>query len=133
MKPIPFQYEISVPRSAIDHFEHVNNVFYLNWVQEVAEKHWKAKTPKAVREKLGWVVLDHFIKYKHPGFENEELILKTWIESYGNVKSVRRTEIIRKHDQVLIAEAKTTWCLMDLKTFKPTRISPEITAPYFEP
>lgn len=133
MKPIPFQYEITVPHSAIDHFDHVNNVFYLNWVQEVAEKHWKQKTPKSIREKLGWVVLDHFIKYRHPGFENEVLILKTWIESHGNVKSIRRTEIIRKEDMILIAEAKTTWCLMDLKSFKPTRITPEITAPYFEP
>lgn len=132
MDPIPFQFEITVPHNAIDHLGHVNNVFYLKWVQEVAEKHWKAKTPKSIREKFGWVVLDHFIKYKHPGFEHERLILKTWIESYGNVKSIRRTEIIRKEDHVLIAEARTTWCLMNLENFRPTRITPEITAPYFE-
>lgn len=133
MKPIPYQLEIEVPHEAIDQLQHVNNVFYLNWVQEVAQKHWEEKTSSEIREKWGWVVLDHFIKYHRPAFEKEHLILKTWIESYGNVKSIRCTEIIRKKDHKTIAEARTTWCLVDLKTFKPTRILPKITAPYFEP
>lgn len=132
MKPIPFEYNIEVPASAIDQLNHVNNVIYLQWVQDVAEKHWIAKTPASIRDKFGWVVLDHFIQYKHPSFFGEKLLLKTWIESYGNIKSERRTEIFRSSDQKIIAKARTTWCFVDLKNNKPTRITAEVTLPYFE-
>ncbi|HLU80980.1 MAG TPA: acyl-CoA thioesterase [Flavobacteriaceae bacterium] len=135
MTPIPFQCRASVPKSAIDRFGHVNNVFYLKLVQQVAEKHWRQKTPVEIRKKLGWVVLDHFVEYKKPAHEKEILLLKTWIESHGNVKCVRFTEILRDEDDgttTLIAKAKTTWCIMDLVYFRPTRITAELTEPYFE-
>ncbi|TQD36935.1 acyl-CoA thioesterase [Haloflavibacter putidus] len=132
MQPISFQYIIEVPNSAIDQLDHVNNVKYLQWIQDVAQKHWENKTSQDIRQKVGWVVLDHFIEYKRPAFKKEELILKTWIHNYGNIKCERRTEIIRKSDNKLVVKAKTTWCLINLKTQKPTRITPEITQPYFE-
>ena len=132
MKPISFQYTITIPESAIDQLNHVNNVTYVQWIQDVAEKHWKTKTSEEIRNKVGWVVLDHFIEYKHPSFKGEKLILKTWIENYGNIKSQRCTEIFRESDNKMVVKAKTTWCLIDLKTQKPTRITPEITQPYFE-
>ncbi|MDR6299922.1 acyl-CoA thioesterase [Mesonia maritima] len=132
MKPISFQYTITIPESAIDQLNHVNNVTYVQWIQDVAEKHWKTKTSEEIRNKVGWVVLDHFIEYKRPSFKGEKLILKTWIENYGNIKSQRCTEIFRESDNKMVVKAKTTWCLIDLKTQKPTRITPEITQPYFE-
>lgn len=132
MKPISFQYTITIPESAIDQLNHVNNVTYVQWIQDVAEKHWKKKTSEEIRNKVGWVVLDHFIEYKRPSFKGEKLILKTWIENYGNIKSQRCTEIFRESDKKMVVKAKTTWCLIDLKTQKPTRITPEITHPYFE-
>ncbi|WP_121665936.1 acyl-CoA thioesterase [Mesonia aquimarina] len=132
MKPISFQYTITIPESAIDQLNHVNNVTYVQWIQDVAEKHWKTKTSEEIRNKVGWVVLDHFIEYKRPSFKGEKLILKTWIENYGNIKSQRCTEIFRESDNKMVVKAKTTWCLIDLKKQKPTRITPEITHPYFE-
>lgn len=132
MTPIPFQQEIRVTHEAIDNLNHVNNVVYLKWTQKVAENHWKAKITEDIREKWGWVVLDHYIKYHNPAFEDEVLIVKTWIADYGHIKSTRHYEIRRKKDQKLIVEAKTTWCFMNLKTFKPARILPEIVAPFFE-
>lgn len=132
MQPIPFQYTITIPDSAIDQLDHVNNVKYVQWIQDVAQKHWNSKTSEAIRVQVGWVVLDHFIEYKRPSHRGEELILKTWIQSYGNIKCERCTEIIRKTDNKLVVKAKTTWCLINLATQKPTRITPEITKPYFE-
>ncbi|MBB4118393.1 acyl-CoA thioester hydrolase [Mesonia hippocampi] len=132
MKPIPYEDTLIVPSSAIDQLNHVNNVTYLQWIQDIAQKHWETKTPKTIREKVGWVVLDHFIEYKKPSFEGEKLSLKTWIEDYGNFKSQRCVEIKNTNTNALIVRAKTTWCLIDLKRQKPTRITPEITQPYFE-
>lgn len=121
-----FQTEITVPASAIDNLKHVNNVVYLQWVQDVAEQHWNESTSVAVRENLAWVVLNHFIEYKAPAFENELLILKTWVEKYSGVTSERHTQIIRKTDQKLLVQAKTLWCLLDKNSGKPMRITNEL-------
>ncbi|WP_339611153.1 acyl-CoA thioesterase [uncultured Planktosalinus sp.] len=121
-----FQSEITVPASAIDNLKHVNNVVYLQWVQDVAEQHWNESTDSALREKLAWVVVNHFIEYKAPAFEKEVLILKTRVEKYSGVTSERHTEIIRKADNKLLAKAKTLWCLLDITTGKPMRITKDL-------
>lgn len=132
MKPISFEIEMTVPADAIDELNHVNNVTYLQWAQDVAEKHWVTLAPESVREKVLWVVLNHFIEYKNPAFEGDHLILKTWIEHYGGVKSERRTEIIRKKDGKIMVQAKTLWCLIDAESYRPIRITKEITVPFFK-
>jgi len=121
-----FQSEITVPPSAIDNLKHVNNVVYLQWVQDVAEQHWNESTDSTLREKLAWVVVNHFIEYKAPAFEKDVLILKTWVEKYSGVTSERHTEIIKKSDNKLLAKAKTLWCLLDKTTGKPLRITDEL-------
>ncbi len=123
-----FQSEITVPASAIDTLQHVNNVVYLQWVQDVAEMHWNESTDSALREKLAWVVINHFIEYKAPAFEKDVLILKTRVEKYSGVTSERHTEIIRKADNKLLAKAKTLWCLLDKTTGKPLRITDNLRA-----
>lgn len=121
-----FQTEITVPASAIDNLNHVNNVVYLQWIQDVAAQHWNESTDSALREKLAWVVVNHFIEYKAPAFEKDVLILKTWVEKYSGVTSERHTEIIRKADNKLLVKAKTLWCLLDRTSGKPLRINEEL-------
>ncbi len=125
-----FKTEISVSKTAIDTLKHVNNVVYLQWVQDVAEQHWIASTDAALREKLVWVVVNHFIEYKAPAFEKDVLILKTWIEKYSGVTSERHTEIIRKEDDKVLVKAKTLWCLLDKDSGKPMRITDALKAKF---
>jgi acyl-CoA thioester hydrolase len=125
-----FQTEITVPSSAIDNLKHVNNVVYLLWVQDVAEQHWNVSTNSALREKLAWVVVNHFIEYKAPAVENDVLIVKTWVEKYSGVTSERHTEIVRKADGKLLVQAKTLWCMLDKATGKPMRITEELIAKF---
>lgn len=101
---------------------------YLQWVQDVAEQHWNESTDSALREKLAWVVVNHFIEYKAPAFEKDLLILKTWVENYSGVTSERHTEILRKADNKLLAKAKTLWCLLDKTNGKPLRITDDLRA-----
>ncbi len=123
-----FQTEITVPNSAIDDLNHVNNVTYLQWVQDIARQHWESVTDGALRENLVWVVVNHFIEYKAPAFENDVLILKTRVEKYSGVTSERHTEITRKADNKLLVKAKTLWCLLDKSTGKPMRITDDLKA-----
>jgi len=125
-----FETEISVPESAIDNLNHVNNVVYLQWVQDVAEQHWNESTDAALREKMVWVVVNHFIEYKAPAFEKDILVLKTWVQNYSGVTSERHTEIFRKADNKLLAKAKTLWCLLDKTSGKPMRITEDLIAQF---
>lgn len=127
MKSHVFKQQFSVPASAIDTLEHVNNVTYLQWCLDAAEAHWLLKTSELQREQFVWVVLNHFITYKNPSFLGEELEVQTWIENYSGVKSERQYKIIRLKDRKTIVEAKTLWCLLDAKSFRPTKITSEIS------
>lgn len=126
MKPFVFKQKFTVPASAIDALNHVNNVTYLQWCLDAAEAHWISKTSEKQREQNVWVVLNHYISYKNPSFLGEELETHTWIESYDGVKSERHYKIIRPADGKTIVEAKTLWCFLDGKTFRPTKIPEEI-------
>ena len=126
MTPKIFEYTLVVPRSAIDHMGHVNNVVYLQWVQDIAIKHWEARTTERMRNQYVWVALDHFIEYKNPAFENENITLQTWIQSNRGAKSERHTKIINTDTKKVLINAKTTWCLLHKETLRPTRITEEI-------
>lgn len=127
MKSEVFKQQFTVPSSAIDNLNHVNNVTYLQWCLDAAEAHWNAKTTQEQRNKNVWVVLNHFISYKNPSFLGDQLETQTWIDNYEGVKSERHYKIIRPKDNKVIVEAKTLWCFLDAKTFRPTKITDEIS------
>lgn len=127
MKSDIFKNRFIVPPSAIDGLNHVNNITYLQWCLETAEEHWISRTSEDQRAQNVWVVLNHFISYKHPSFLGEELETQTWIEKYEGVKSERHYKIIRISDGKTIVEAQTLWCFLDAKTFRPTKITEKIS------
>ena len=116
-----------VPPSAIDKRNHVNNLTYLQWCLDAAEKHWNDVAPKNFQENYVWYVINHNINYKAASFEGEKLKLTTWIAKNEGVKSDRHYKIIRLSDQKIIIEATTTWCLINEKTLRPTKITEEIS------
>lgn len=122
-----FEIEITVPKSAIDDMNHVNNVVYLQWIQDVAQQHWQNKTDTSLREQFVWVVMNHYIEYHAPAFENEQLKLKTWIDHHQGAKSERRTEITNIQTNQIVVTARTHWCLLQTKNLRPTRITKEIS------
>lgn len=132
MEALEFQKTIQVSASDLDDQNHVNNLRYMEWVLEVSESHWVKQTIEQTRENFAWFVLDHYIKYKHQAFIGEKLILKTWVESCGRVKSVRRVDIIRESDQKIMVEAKSTWVFIDRNSQKPTEIKDDILQAFFE-
>jgi acyl-CoA thioester hydrolase len=121
-----FQISIAVTKEVLDEANHVNNVEYLRWVQEVSQKHWQSKVNEDTLKKYAWVALDHHIQYKSPAFLHEELILRTFITANTAATCTRVVEIYR--DDKLITKAKTNWCLINNETQKPARIPAEILA-----
>ncbi len=118
--------EISVSKNDLDDLNHVNNVIYIQWVQEIAKNHWKSLVSDEIKDNYYWILLEHQIKYLNPAFLNDKIRLKTYIEKNEGVKSVRIVEIYNKDTNKLLVSSKTMWCLISAKTNKPCRITDEI-------
>lgn len=119
-----FTFTLVVNKNEIDNLNHVNNIHYIQWVQNVAQKHWNILSNSSLDEKYVWVVLRHEIDYLAAANLNDIITINTWIgDSYG-VKSERFVEIMK--DSKVIAKAKTIWCLLDKNKMKPVRIPQEI-------
>jgi acyl-CoA thioester hydrolase len=115
---------VTVKKEHIDQQNHVNNVVFLQWVQEIAGDHWKSKKLTAFDKEHYWVVIDHYIKYSGEAFVNDVLEIKTYVEQIGGVRSTRMVEFHK--GQKIIVVAKTNWCLLNRITKRPARISSQI-------
>ncbi|WP_340073595.1 acyl-CoA thioesterase [Leptobacterium sp. I13] len=121
-----FQKIITVTKDDLDDMNHVNNVRYVQWVQDIAKEHWQIATSREIQRKYIWVVLNHNITYKKPAFIDDKIRLCTYVQKSEGVTSVRIVEMFNTENDMLIAFAKTTWCLLGTKTKKPCRIHNDI-------
>ncbi|GHC46841.1 acyl-CoA thioesterase [Ulvibacter litoralis] len=122
---IVFSNSFQVTAEDTDFLNHVNNVVYLKWIQEISEKHWNTFATSEMKEQLIWMVLQHKIDYLHQSFEGDTITISTWVEKNEGVKSTRKVLIYR--DDVLLVSSETIWCLLDKKTMKPKRITDNIS------
>ncbi len=124
--PNIYQESIIVTQGHLDELLHVNNVQYLQWIQDVAKHHWDLKAAPAWLEKYAWVALDHFIEYKKPAFLGDKLRLQTHVHSFEGVKSNRLVRITNEVSGTLIVQSSTNWCMIDRLTNKPSRVLKEM-------
>ncbi|MDP3428656.1 MAG: acyl-CoA thioesterase [Humidesulfovibrio sp.] len=123
--PRIFTRDIVVAPSDIDVQGHVNNLRYLQWMQDVAVAHSAAQgwsMERYVTEGMGWVVRSHAITYKRPAFLGEVITACTWIAGFSPRTSPRRYLFWRAADTCVLAEAETMWVFVDLKTGRPTKV-----------
>ena len=128
MEQFTYSNTIIVKPEHTDELKHVNNVAYVQWIQDIAVKHWNAVAVDEIRKKYVWVILRHEIDYKKPGFAGDELLLKTCVLNVQKFTSDRQVQIFRKSDNTLLAQSKTTWCMLNAASFRPTIIPDEIKA-----
>lgn len=127
--PISSSYSkvIVIPPDAIDENGHVNNVTYVQWMQDIAVEHYasiggiEAQGPEAT-----WVVREHKVEYLLPAFAGEEIEIRTWVENIRRVRSLRRYEFIRKPDGKMLVKGETDWVFVDVKTGSPRAVPEEV-------
>ena len=129
MLDLTFSKTITVPTSVIDENGHVNNVAYVQWMQEIAVEHWAALGgPEAQKPYGTWFVREHRIEYFLPAFAGDEIEMRTWVENIRHVRSLRKYEFIRKRDAKVLAQGETDWVFVDAKTGKPIAIPEQVRA-----
>ena len=121
---------VAVLSEDIDEQNHVNNMVYLRWVQEIAIAHWRAIASPEAQAAVSWVVLRHEIEYKSPAVLGDEVELRTWVGKATRLTFERFTEIRRKNETRLLAKARTLWCPIDPQTARPTRVSNEVRSQF---
>jgi len=121
-----FEYEITVLPEHLDGMDHVNNVVYVQFMQDIADKHWNTVSLPGLDEIVLWVVRRHEIDYLAPAFLHDTLLIRTWTGEHSAVTWDRHCEIIRKQDQKKIISAKSVWVLLDKLTGKPKRIDKQM-------
>lgn len=126
--PVTFEHEIAVPASAIDDNGHVNNVVYVQWMQDVAIAHFESVggTPMMKAAGATWVARSHYIEYLRPAVAGDRVRVRTWVENFRRVMSLRKYEFTRVGDDTVLAKGHTEWVLVDAATGRPKSVPAEI-------
>lgn len=125
-----FRYEFAVPAEAVDGNGHVNNVNFVQWMQDAAVRHFTAVGGAAVTQAMGatWVVRTHTVEYFLPAFAGDVIEVHTWVANVRRVRSLRRYRFVRKSDGRKLVEGATDWVLVDAAQGHPLAIPASISA-----
>ena len=125
---------ISVPASVIDENGHVNNVAYVQWMQDIATEHYASLGGVEAQMPFGtWFARRYEAEYLTPALEREEIEIRTWVETVQRVRSVRRYEFVRVQDGKVLVKGATEWVFVDAKTGKPIGIPNAVRAVFPTP
>jgi acyl-CoA thioester hydrolase len=123
-----FRIEIIVPPEVVDENRHVNNVAYVQWMQDAALAHSAAAGCSGLTQGLRatWVARTHRIEYLSPAFAGQLITVLTWVADFRKVRSLRRYKFIRAADKKVLAQGETDWVFVDATTGRPRAIPQEI-------
>lgn len=114
----------------IDFNGHVNNMVWLQWVQDIAGAHWEAVAPAEHQAKYVWFVTRHEIDYRGNIVEGEEVTARTFIPDPPQGARFLRCVDFTNAAGKTIVQVRSTWAMIDKATGRPQRITPEISGPF---
>ena len=130
--PEIFEQNLTVQKTDLDELDHVNNVRYVQWMEDIAKAHWEERAAKEYQVKYLWMVVRHEIDYKGQAFLGDELLLQTFVGEHTHVTSQRFVNIRNKATNKILISAKSNWCLIDNETKKPAKISEEMFRDFYK-
>jgi len=127
MSPV-YCHEFTVTSEAIDGNGHVNNVAYIQWMQDVAVRHSEASGSARAARAAGatWVVRKHGVEYLRPAFEGDGITVMTWVSSFRRALSLRKYKFLRTCDKTVLTLGETDWVFVDAITHRPRSIPQEV-------
>ncbi len=144
-EPVSPTFSLAIQPTAadIDELDHVSNLVYVRWLQDVAIAHSEAIGWDFARyQALGasFVVRRHEIDYLRPAMLGDDIVLKTWLGSLKAASSMRMTSIVKRVSEpggdareLELARSSTLWAFMGLKTGRPQRIPDDLREAFMRP
>lgn len=125
-----FEMFLHVQETELDDLNHVNNVVYLAWCEQVARQHaLSLGLGTAALVELGAVPVAqrHLISYQRPAVRGDQVRVRTAITSSAGVRSTRLYTVDRLNpadlpQEMRLAECQTDWVWVQPTSGRPTRI-----------
>ena len=123
-----YSYEFTIPETAVDQNGHVNNVMYVQWMQDAAVRHYEAMGGTQLTQAMGatWVVRSHMVEYLRPAFAGERIRVQTWVVNMRRVRSLRRYRFLRVTDEQPLVRGETDWVFVDTNSGAPRAVPPQV-------
>lgn len=128
-----FDLPLSVEAADIDQLGHVNNVVYVQWMQDVAAAHVEALglgIAQYLELKHAMVAVEHTVQYRKAALLGDSLILRTWLYDINALYSFRQYAFYRPSDQSILFTGQTKWACIEIATGRPKRMSPTFSQAY---
>lgn len=128
-----FDLKITAQPEHIDVLGHVNNVVYVQWMQDVASAHIEQLglgVAQYLELKHAMVAVEHQVQYRKAALQGEDIILRTWLYDINALYSFRQYAFYRIKDRSLLFTASTKWACIEIATGRPKRMSPTFTQAY---
>lgn len=124
-----YEKQIQVMEEHIDQNNHVNNVQYVHWVEEVAAEHWNLLKQQTEYANDAWMLLDHHIRYKKQVYLNDTITVRTYPMIPEGAKQPRKVEFYCNDE--LVVDSSTLWILFDPETKKIKRLESDWLENFF--
>ena len=126
------RFEFQITPADVDGNGHVNNVRYVQWMQDAATRHSEAAGCTQATRALGatWVVRTHRIEYFRPAFAGERVTGLTWVCNFRKVRSLRKYRFVRVSDRAVLAAGETDWVFVDVASGRPRAIPANVSGAF---
>ncbi len=124
-----FEFDTVVVEADIDEMNHVSNLVYLRWTLKAAVAHSSAVGWDSSRYRdfgAGFIVRSHAITYRRPALLGDPITIRTWIDGFERVSSLRKYDIRHRQSGDLLARAETNWVFVDLNDLSLRRIPDQL-------
>lgn len=123
-----YRRRFTVGPRALDQNGHVNNVQYVQWMQDIAVEHYEqiGGLAPTLAQGATWVVRSHQIEYIAPAYLEDEIEVRTWVVNIRRVRSLRRYEFSRVGDNQLLVKGETDWVFIHQESGRPLVIPKEV-------
>lgn len=125
---------IKVRNYHIDSFQHVNNMRYMEFLEEARWSHFEDNKTLilAKKEDTSFVIANYNINFLYPATMHQTLEVQTEVSKVGNSSITFHQTIIIKDTGLKALEADVVLVSFDIKTQKPKVISTEIKEELFK-
>jgi acyl-CoA thioester hydrolase len=114
----------------IDELGHVNNVVWIQWIQQVAVAHWEAVARPEHKDSDFWVVVRHEVDYLRAAHEGDAITARTWVaDAPQGARFDRFIEFVGPGGKACV-RSRTQWAIIDKALGRPIRVPPEVIAPF---